>query len=481
MTARRIVAGVIALVAVGVLALNVLRDENGPTTGAGPSASATSDASASIAPSASGAATQSPEATAQSSTSPPADFTQVATFPKTTATALSAWPAGWAAIGQAEAGAVVWQSADGVAWDEIVPTGLEDGVINHLVAIPDGRLLALGFRDDGSLGGVAEAWISSDGRDWQKTDLGIQGLLNAVDIAAGPLGLVIIGRAETNAAGRNEYAWHSEDGLDWARVWEAVDDEILAAVGAGPEGFVMVGQQRYEHGGNPIGVALASADGREWIEAPTDGPVGLAGMWSVVPTGGDWVATSLGGADINVLLSPNGLDWTADTAFPGADARQGGIAQLAGDADFAGRVSVIGALGPDWLAAGSEFDSIDEDGRTLARTWTSANALAWTESASMRLGPAGDEEIPCPENIAGIESVGRVAFFSTIRCGEGAVSGAGSAYAVVDGGPWQSMPFGDHANVAGAAVIGDRLVVITDTNTGFAFEYGVNIWVGDLP
>jgi hypothetical protein len=331
-TSAIIGVGAVALVSVVLLAIFVLRPDDDGTGTASPTPSASATATAADA-----SATAQPSATAEPSASPPPeDFTQVASFPGASASALTAWPNGWVAIGQTDANpTAVWLSADGVAWESVVPTGLEDGAINHLVAIPDGRLLAFGFRDNGSLGGVAEAWISSDGRDWQTTDLGIPDLVNAVDVAAGPLGFVMIGRAELNASSRNEYVWYSENGLDWERVWETVNDELPAAVGAGPEGFVIVGQQGYEQGGDPIGVVLASADGRDWIEAPTDGPVSLGGMWSVVPIGGDWMATSLDVADVHVLRSPNGLDWTIDTAFPGADSRRGGIAQLAGDGEFA--------------------------------------------------------------------------------------------------------------------------------------------------
>jgi hypothetical protein len=209
------------------------------------------------------------------------------------------------------------------------------------VALPGDRLLALGFLDDGSLGGTAMAWISSDGRLWQPQDIGIPDLLNAVDVAAGPLGLVMIGRAQPNASSRNEYAWYSDNGLNWQRVWETAEDEILAAVGAGPEGFVIVGQQGYEDGGEVLGAVLASADGREWIEAPTDGPVGMGGIWSVVPIGGNWIATASDGDGLHVLHSPNGLDWTIDTALPEPGARQGGISQVAGDGQFALLTSLI--------------------------------------------------------------------------------------------------------------------------------------------
>jgi hypothetical protein len=384
-----IVAGLIALGVIVVIALNLRGSEAGPPTGGQPSASASTAASASLAPSAS-AAVETPDATAQPSASPPPEeFAQVATFPGAAASALTAWPDGWAAIGQTDAGATVWLSADGVAWEAIDSTGLEDGAINHLVAIPDGRLLAFGFRDDGSLGGASEAWISSDGRDWQTADLGIPGLLNAVDVAAGPLGLVMIGRAEPNASSRNEYVWYSENGLDWERVWETVGDEIPAAVAAGPEGFVIVGQQGYEEGGS-IGVALASADGREWIEAPTDGPVGLGGMWSVVPIGRDWMATSLDVADVHVLHSPNGLDWTIDTAFPGADARRGGIAQLAGDVQFAllGSILVPRTVLPVALYTGSS------GWRDTDASATGGIAAASRDGMTVLMVNAGTEDAP---------------------------------------------------------------------------------------
>jgi hypothetical protein len=308
------------------------------SSGLGPAVPASQPATSGASPAAVATSTATPDAT---QSPPPEDFTRVASFPGATAPALTAWAGGWAVIGLADAASVVWLSADGIVWERIVPAGLEDVAINHVVAIPDGRLLAFGFRADGSLGGAAEAWISSDGRTWEPLALGIADLVNSVDVAAGPLGLVMIGRAEPNTAGRNEYAWFSADGLVWDRVWETAGDEVPAAVASGPEGFVIVGQQGYEDGGDPIGLALASPDGREWIEASTDGPAGAASMVSVVPLGPDWMATSLGAEGVQVLRSPNGLDWTADTALPGAEARRGGIADLAGDEDFALLGSVL--------------------------------------------------------------------------------------------------------------------------------------------
>jgi hypothetical protein len=252
-------------------------------------------------------------------------------------------------------------------------------------------VLAVGFSDDAPLGGDAATWVSSDGLDWQRLDIGIPDLLNAVDVAAGPLGLVMIGRAEPNASGRNEYAWYSADGLSWERVWETQADDSPAAVGAGPEGFVVVGQQGYGQGAAPIGLALASADGREWIEAPTDGALGTAGpTWSVVPMGNDWMATSLQVRDVHGLRSANGLDWTLDPEFPVDEARQGGMAQLTGDSRFA----LLGSI----LAEGTELPVLlfaESAGWQETEASTSSSiAAASRDGLTVLMVNAGSREAP---------------------------------------------------------------------------------------
>ena len=382
--------GVASAITLAVIAAFALREQGSSVASGETLPQSAASASANPSASSSAVAAETTAATTQpSASSPPERFTQAASFPGASASALTAWPGGWAAIGQADAGAVVWLSADGADWESILPPELEDVAVNDVVAIPDGRLLAFGFRNDGPFG-VAGAWLSADGRSWESIDLGIPDLVNAVDVVTGPVGIVMIGRAEPNGSGRNEYAWYSEDGLTWDRVWDTTDDESPAAVGSGPEGFVIVGQQGYEQGADPIGFALASADGREWIEAPTDGPVGMSGMWSVVPIGSDWMATSLGIDDVQVLRSPNGLDWTIDTTFTEAEARRGGIAQLDGDGQFALLSSILvprTVLPVMLYAAGSGWQDTDASA-------TGGIAAASREGTTVLMVNTGLEDAP---------------------------------------------------------------------------------------
>ena len=64
-------------------------------------------------------------------------------------------------------------------------------------------------------------------------------------------------------------------------------------------------------------------------------------------------------------------------------------------------------------------------------------------------------------------------------CGEGAYVVAGASYASLDGAAWEALPFGDQAFAAGAAMIGDRVVVGTDTRTASAPVIGVTFWISE--
>lgn len=220
-----VAAGAI-LVAVVVAALVLRGGEDGQATLSPANPTASAPASVTPVETTSSSPNTSSGASAEPAPSAiPEAFTRVATFAGASSFAMTAWSQGWAVIGRTGTGAAVWLSADGTTWDEGVPTGLDDGSVNHVVTIPDGRLLAFGFRDDGSLGGVPATWVSSDGLGWEAIDIGIPDLVNAVDVAAGPLGLVIVGRGEINEAGDNAYAWYSSDGISWEQVWESVEAE----------------------------------------------------------------------------------------------------------------------------------------------------------------------------------------------------------------------------------------------------------------
>lgn len=105
--------------------------------------------------------------------------------------------------------------------------------------------------------------------------------------------------------------------------------------------------------------------------------------------------------------------------------------------------------------------------------------MSWNESSRTRLGPA-DDEIPAASALRVCTRSAAPPLSAQSAAGRG-VNSAGRAHASVEGGALQALPFGEHARVGGAAVIGNRFVVVTDTSTGTAPEIGVTIWVGEVP
>ncbi|MFN2418303.1 MAG: hypothetical protein ABR593_05185, partial [Candidatus Limnocylindria bacterium] len=96
--------------------------------------------------------------------------------------------------------------------------------------------------------------------------------------------------------------WYSSDGATWQLAHTLESDTLH--FDAGEEGFVgvgWIGEAREPY-------AIATADGREWIEAsspPTD-------PGDVAPLGGDWIAMSAfteDGTDGETSFSADGLDW----------------------------------------------------------------------------------------------------------------------------------------------------------------------------
>lgn len=437
--------GAVAAVAAGALAFVVIggaldrqvgsgaSDPPSPSISASPSASVPSSAPSPTASDLPAPTSTGPSPSSQPVSAVPNTWTVVTSFVdpdrRFVAADLVAWSGQLVAIGSQWSEAhrsvfgpppdptgKVWASSDGLSWSDVSPTNRDDGT----APFAQTELRHAFVTADGSLVVVGDRWSTPE--------------------AGGDVATV---------------AQETRDGVTWRPyAFEGMPGEAyIAAVATGTRGHLA--GIWHDDGSGSI---WHSEDGRAWTKHVDAGSVtsldaGDEGFAAIIHD-------SETPSETRIIASGDGREWI--------------------DADFSDRVSVIGALGPDWLAAGSSFGSVDEDGRILATTWTSANALAWIETASMRLGPA-DEQVPCGEGIAGLASVGRVAFLSTGRCGEGGVMGAGRAYAGVDGGPWQPLPFGDYARVAGAAVLGDRLVVVTDTSTGFAVELGVTIWVGDLP
>lgn len=234
----------------------------------------------------------------------------------------TAWDDGFAAIGirldgyASDVGPYVgrpllWTSADGQTWEERVldtpaaEEALSDSRIEHVVTLPDGRLLAVSEHRR------PNAWTSEDAETWTAVDLGI-GDASVLSIAAGGGGLVLL----ANAADRAQQAWFSGDGMAWelTHAVAAEGEAQLEAVAAGPEGFVIVGALRGETDRPHV---IASADGRSWVTAP-DQPAFEDGDFpsDVAPLGPDWVATGFGASEGEqrsiVWRSADGLTWSRD-------------------------------------------------------------------------------------------------------------------------------------------------------------------------
>jgi hypothetical protein len=218
-----------------------------------------------------------------------------------------------------------WVSDDGLAWD-LSEASLPDGVVVRLIERGDATLLAFGYASGPS--GEFRTWTSADGGNWQAADVGLPSAFIFLDIGRGERGYVLVGRAILDGASP-EQLWFSPDAINWEPMYSTSDDESLAAIGAGPEGFVAVGQQGFRTG-PPRAFALASADGREWFRAAEGSALATAGsLWSVVPLEGDWVTSpATVGTDLPILWSPNGLDWEDRTSLPIERVDTGVIASL---------------------------------------------------------------------------------------------------------------------------------------------------------
>lgn len=231
----------------------------------------------------------------------------------------------------------VWISTDGDSWEDVTPPGTFANVaLEHVFMRAGGTLVAYGGISTASdiPGGVEGSgsgyWQSSDGRSWEPASRGLpEGAL--LDLAHGERGYL----AHVIAVGATHGSdlWFSSDGTAWEQVRQLTDG--LAAIGAGDEGFAVVGQLGY-YGDQPEPFAIASGDGRAWIQSahpPTD-------VAEVAPVGGDWVAVGVPqpGDSMSTWSSANGLDWRelGDTALGSFDAEGGTCYEIPIGLDSAG-------------------------------------------------------------------------------------------------------------------------------------------------
>jgi hypothetical protein len=337
-------------------------------------------------------------------------------------------------------------------------------VAGDLAAWSDG-LLAVGTwyesEDRGAFGPPpahqGRVWRSTDGTEWADATPGgtfdqveLQHLLETADGA-----LIVIGDRWTGQE-RTSAAWATTDGESWESVvLDGVPaDAWLARVVTGPKGHLAAAWL-----GNEAQV-LYSADGRQW-----DATVSDVSWFNDLGAGDEGFVASIIRGDPNtsaseIVASSDGLEWFDATA----------------PADGAARVAPRGG---DWFAATT---SVGENVSVAA--WESADGLEWSPLGDLTLGSFESADATCTEGPWAIHGLPGLMVMGTTLfgpCGEGAVVAAGSSYTSPDGVEWTQLPFGDQAFAAAAASVGDRVIVVTDTRTGFAENVGVVFWIGPAP
>jgi hypothetical protein len=134
--------------------------------------------------------------------------------------------------------------------------------------------------------------------------------------------------------------WFSADGRSWEHVRTLRDGQ--KSLGAGPEGFVVVGSDGVYGDVNPF--AIASGDGREWFDSaqpPVD-------AWLVTPRGADWLAIAPGFAgspastEAQTWSSSNGLDWAEAAGIPLAAGSSSGCREYVRSVSSADRWTIVG-------------------------------------------------------------------------------------------------------------------------------------------
>ena len=84
--------------------------------------------------------------------------------------------------------------------------------------------------------------------------------------------------------------------------------------------------------------------------------------------------------------------------------------------------------------------------------------------------------------LANDDSAGPLLFLGTTLtygCSEAGYSSAGGTWMSADGTTWMRLPFGEHATIGGAELIGGRYVVVTHAGTGMARDAGISMWLSD--
>jgi hypothetical protein len=264
--------------------------------------------------------------------------------------------------------------------DTFTAAGLQSVVVGGpgLIAVGQAAELVEGASPDDGTSEDAAVWVSTDGTIWERiidpsfagepeTDCRefFVGSQEMTGVAAGPLGVVAVGRDACSSA-----VWFSEDGLTWT---EAIADDWRS---------------------NPLAVQAVTAGGPGWVAVGGDGR-GNGGVW-VSSNGLDWTAVS----DDDLLWDDQRVD-LFDVSVGGPGLVAVGISGVQGSRNEQS-VIFVSADGLEWDRAstdavgGAGLYRVSHDpatGRliTFSRpdavtphhvAWVSTDGLHWTSSES---------------------------------------------------------------------------------------------------
>ena len=303
---------------------------------------------------------------------------------------------------------------------------------------------------------AGQVWRSTDGTDWtDATPVGTFDdveLLHLFEVADGAL--IAIGQIY-NELDPVSAAWETLDGQTWTSVELAgiPENAFVLQVASGAQGHVAstyVGAEAHP---------VYSADGRSWEATLTDPD----GIHSVAAGDEGFVASTfeVGVTAPKVVASSDGLEW-----FDATEPDDGAF--------------LPAPRGGDWVATATTF----AESAVSVSTWGSTNGLEWSPLGEMTLAEADPTETPCAEWPGSLHGLATITVAGTVMaglCGEGAIVTAGGSYASADGAEWTRLPFGDRAYAAGAVIVGDRVVIGTDSRTGQAESFGVTFWISGAP
>ncbi|MEU4831455.1 hypothetical protein [Streptosporangium sp. NPDC023615] len=270
------------------------------------------------------------------------------------------------------------------------------------VAGGDGRWLAAG---NDPLGAGHGLWTSPDGEEWTVVDQAELGAFSRgdkiMDLTRTASGFVAVGAAVLENGGTGAVAWVSPDGRAWDRVETreiGMPDKVrgIKAVVAAGDAVVALADPAQ---GQSTSVVLRSTDGgRKWQRtgAALDGVVPEPGALAVAGDGFVLVPTQQRDdrGEVRVHCSPDGADWKTCGAITGLGPDGSGVKRLASSS--AGVAAVV--------ESGFERYTVhtSSDGRDWRRTTDlgevpgSLRALALSDAGTLVVG--GDERAADVDN-----------------------------------------------------------------------------------